>query len=430
MEPITTKALESIKANFDKEEKIVKELRILSASYGVARAEEKAMIERSVIALIDQLDMINEPVEALIQSLSIDISKQKKVKIKRKSYERITTVTGPVYISKENKERFLEDLGIEKKALKKVRSKILKRKGKASKSREIITKPSSLALISNKLFYNTSLKLSKKALFKNIQKDLRKANMPHILSSYISIILFFTFLTFIISLIIALAFTFAFPISLVAIVRNIGIVIVVTAIIFLLTVSWPANIASSNRKRIETELPFATSHMAAIASSKIEPSKIFSIMALTKEYKAFKIEMRKVVNYINVYGYDLSTALKNVAKQTSSKKFANLLNGIATTITTGGDLTLYLNEKAKSILLDYKLRHERYSTIIGMYSDIYTALLIAAPLIFMLLLAVISVIGTSFIGMSAPTLANLGIVIIVALNIIFLIFLHITQPEI
>ncbi|UZE94007.1 MAG: type II secretion system F family protein [Candidatus Pacearchaeota archaeon] len=425
MVSILEEALGSIKSNISRSEKIVRELYALSASYNIARGEEKVMIEKSAMALINQLQLINEPIGALVESIVVEKAKPvKRPSAKRKKYERITTVSGPVYITKESKEKFLEDLGIEKKALRKVRKKILKKKPEITE--EIIARPSALASFANKIFYNTSKKLSKKPFFKSIGKDLRKANMPYTLSSYISIILFLTLLSFIIILVIALFFTT----SLSTAIRNFAIVIALTAIIFFLTLSWPSNTASSHGKKVDSELPFATSHMAAIASSKVEPSRIFSIMALTKEYKAFSTEMKKIVNQINVFGYDLTTALKNVSRQTSSRKFADLLNGMATTITTGGNLTIYLNEKAKNSLLDYKLSHERYSNIIGMYSDIYTALLIAAPLIFMLLLAIISIIGTSFIGMPASTLANVGIVAIALLNIIFLIFLHLTQPEI
>ncbi len=425
MVSITEEALESIKSNLDRLEKITKELSILSVSYARTKADEKIIIENSSKTLINQLEIINEPLEALIESISVEFGIKKKPKVKiKKRYERITTTTGPVYISKKRKQKFLEELGIEAKTLKKIKSKILKKK--VPLAREIIAKPSFLASISNKIFYNTSSKLSKKSFFKSLRKDLRKANMPYTLSSYVSIILFVTLISFILTFIIALALTTSLSIA----IRNIAIAVALTAIIFFLALSWPSNMASSNRKKIDSELPFATSHMTAIASSKVEPSRIFSIMAMTKEYKSFSVEMRKIVNQINVYGYDLTTALRNVARQTPSRKLADLLNGMATTITTGGNLTTYLNEKSKSILLDYRLSHERYATVIGMYSDIYTALLIAAPLIFMLLLAIISIIGTSFIGMPAPTLANLGIGIIAVLNVIFLIFLHFTQPEV
>ena len=418
---ITDEALKSLKSNIDRLEKIAKELSILTASYAKSKKDEKNLIKKSSKALVNQLELVNEPVQALIDSIIIETKANAKLQIPK--YERITTIRGPVYISKERKEELIKELGIEKKLLKKIKSKNLK---KTILKKEIIVKPSFLASISNKIFYNLSSKISKSNFFKSMKKDLRKASMPYTLSSYVSIILFTTSLAFIIAFIIALAFTT----SLTTGIRNTIIAIVFTTIVFFLALSWPSNMASSNKKKIDSELPFATSHMAAIASSKVEPSKIFSIMALTKEYPTFAIEMKKIVNQINIYGYDLTTALRNIAKQTPSRKLAELLNGMATTITTGGNLTTYLNEKAKAILLDYKLSHERYATIIGMYSDIYTALLIAAPLIFMLLLAIISIIGTTFIGMPASTLANLGIAVIIVLNIIFLVFLHLTQPEV
>lgn len=426
-------AFGSVKLNIERMEKITRDLNRLVSSYATAKPEEKAIIEKSVAVLLDQLVLLNQPLESLIQSIAIEpraetVSKENKKgagETPATEYKRVITETGPVFISKESKAQFLHDLGISAKELKKIKKRISEKEEKPVVE-EIFVKPSFLAALSNKIFYNTSSKLAKKGAFKSIEKDLRKANLPYTLSSYISMMLFMTLFAFIVTFILALLLATSIATAF----RNVGIALVLTIIIFLLTLNWPASTASGNRRKIEAEMPFAISHMSAIASSKVEPSKIFSIMAFTKEYPAFSAEMRKIVNQINVYGYDLTTALKNVAKQTPSRKLAELLNGISTTITTGGDLTMYLNEKAKSSLTDYRLSHERYSTVIGMYSDIYTALLIAAPLIFMLLLAIMSIIGTSFIGMPAETLANFGIGIIAVLNILFLIFLQLTQPEI
>ena len=116
MVSVITEALESLKANFDRAEKITRELSTLSVSYRTARVEEKAMIEKSILALISQLEIINEPVEALVQSIVVEVPKARKVRKVERKYERITTATGPVYITKESKEKFLEDLGIEKKS--------------------------------------------------------------------------------------------------------------------------------------------------------------------------------------------------------------------------------------------------------------------------------------------------------------------------
>jgi hypothetical protein len=78
--------------------------------------------------------------------------------------------------------------------------------------------------------------------------------------------------------------------------------------------------------------------------------------------------------------------------------------------------------------MDYKLRRKRFTTISETYADIYTGLLIAAPLIFMLILVLMNVLGGGIAGMTTSTVALIGIGALVVLNIGFLIFLQISQP--
>jgi len=131
-----------------------------------------------------------------------------------------------------------------------------------------------------------------------------------------------------------------------------------------------------------------------------------------------------------LYGYDLVTALKNVSKTSPSDAMIELFNGIATTINSGGSLNSYLNEKARDFLNDYKLLRQKYISTSATYTDVYTGLLIAAPLIFMLMLVLVNVIGVSIGGLTASTIAIIGISAIVLLNIGFIIFLQVSQPDI
>lgn len=416
--------INKIKTNLEKAQDILKELSSIALAYEKATEKEKILLEKSAQALMSQLILIYETVSALLPTLQLK-EKEKTEKVpKERKIQRIVIETGPIYITKENKKQFLEELNLSKSALKGIKSKILK-KSLREETTDII-KPSPFVSFASKVFGPLASKVSKLALFKSVEKDLRKANMPYMLTSYISLVFFLTFFALIFSIVIAISLATTVNYAL----RNILFALIFTLIIFFISLTYPSTVASSNKNKIEAELPFATAHMAAIASSKVAPAKIFSIMALTKEYKAFRAEVRKVVNQINIYGYDLTTALRNVAKTTSSKKLADLFNGISTTITTGGDLVLYLNEKSKSLLIDYRLARERYTNVIGLYSDIYTALLIAAPLIFMLILTIMSIMKTTFFALEASTLANLGIIIIALLNVLFLLLLRFTQPEI
>ena len=178
------------------------------------------------------------------------------------------------------------------------------------------------------------------------------------------------------------------------------------------------------------EIPFLTIHMAAIAGSGASPSAIFNLILNSGEYKGLEGEIRKIVNYVNLFGYDLSTALKAVSLTTPSPEFKDLLTGIIATTEGGGDLRAYLSGKAVDALSTYRLERKKYVESLATYSDMYTGILIAAPLLFMTTLAIINVIGGSIGGLSVKTISIAGTYLIIPfLNIIFLVFLSIIQPE-
>ena len=66
-----------------------------------------------------------------------------------------------------------------------------------------------------------------------------------------------------------------------------------------------------------------------------------------------------------------------------------------------------------------------------MYADIYTTILIAAPLLFVAILAVLNVIGGTVFGLPINDIINFGVFIFIPLiNVAFLIFIHSSQPRI
>ncbi|MEM1536143.1 MAG: type II secretion system F family protein [Candidatus Pacearchaeota archaeon] len=399
---------EEIIANIKKEKEIVKEL-LMFTSFEVSRSE-KVFVEEAIRSLIAQLKILSDSVSGMLKQ---------EEKPPKREYQRIITSSGTFVISKELKEEFIKQLGLEREALKKIRKKV-----KKQETTEEIKKLSPFVSFASKFFRKFAFGLIEKGYFESLKSNLQKANMPFLASSYVSLTFLITFLVLVTGFVLSVLFS-----STTTLLRNILIASSISIFTFIFTINYPSLAALALRNKIDDELPFAVSHMSAIASSNVEPSKIFPIMSKVKEYPFFAQESKKVVNQMNIYGYDLVTALKNVSKNCASEKLAELFNGIAATTKTGGSLVKYLQEKSKDLLLDYKLRRQKYSEVVGVLSDIYTALLIAAPLILMLILTIIGVVGSNFIGMSISNIAILGVAVIVVLNIFFLIFIHITQPK-
>jgi archaeal flagellar protein FlaJ len=170
--------------------------------------------------------------------------------------------------------------------------------------------------------------------------------------------------------------------------------------------------------------------MAAIAGSNIEPTKIFKIISSSREYPFIGREIKKIIIQTNVYGYDLVTSLKNVALRTPNKRLSELFSGLATNISTGGELKTYLEKKAENFLLDYKLERQRYTDLSGTFMDIYISLLITAPLVLMMMFIVMNVVGMNLGGMDIGTLTLISVGAIILINIIFIAVINLKQPSV
>jgi flagellar protein FlaJ len=219
---------------------------------------------------------------------------------------------------------------------------------------------------------------------------------------------------------------------LVRFIKTFWIVIVIPLFTGLLMYFYPLSEGKNLGSKIDQELPFVSIHMSAIATSGIEPLSIFKIVLKSKEYRYTNIEFRKLMNLVNFHGLDLITAMKKTAQASPSPKLKELLNGFATTMSSGGDLHTFLSKHAESLLFDYRLGREKYTKTSETFMDIYISIAIAAPMILLMLFVIMGSTGTltSFMGLSTEVLSFLIMLIISFLNIFFLIFLKVKQPVI
>jgi flagellar protein FlaJ len=169
--------------------------------------------------------------------------------------------------------------------------------------------------------------------------------------------------------------------------------------------------------------------MAAISGSMVDPSRIFEIIIKTEEYPHIKKEFIKVLNQINIYGYDLVSALRICASKTPSKKLAELFNGLAINISSGGDLPTFFDKRSQSLLFDYRLEREKATRSAETFMDIYISVVIAAPMILMLLLMMMKISGFG-VSLSTEMITLIMILGVSGINLLFLTLLHLKQSEV
>jgi len=421
--------IQKIKEDVFREKRIMKEFNYLFDYLKDADKEEKRMIDNQIEKLKILLKNINEELLESLQGTLIqrpledvreimrDLDVEKKVR--------------PHLKPQKPKEKISElDKEILKR-LKKNKEKIKIKKGK---------KLSSYVKIANSLFGNSVKSLIKQKKLGALQKDLIKSNLGYTSITYISILILTTIVSLIIAILIFVFFMLfnlspEFPI-ITRVTEGVGarflklfwILVVVPIGTFLFMYTYPSLERKSTENKINQELPFATIHMAAISGSLIEPIKVFSIISATKEYPFLEKEFNKLLNEINIYGYDLVTALKDLALNCPSVKLGELFNGLATTITSGGDLYDFFDKRAQTLLFEYRLDKEKRTKTAETFMDIYISVVIAAPMILMLLLMMMRISGLG-IALSTSTITFLIVGGVSVINIFFLIFLQLKGGE-
>jgi len=262
----------------------------------------------------------------------------------------------------------------------------------------------------------------------DLKNDLQKADMDILYRTYVSKMFLYSSFAFIIGLIAGISFIIYGSISAPEAVRYLfGVPLAFSLATFGFMYLYPSQKAKRRKKNIDENLPFALNHLGAIATSGIPPKSMFELLNTFDEYEGISDEAGEISRRVNVFGEDLTTALKQVAEKSPSEDWAEVLFGIVSTVQTGGDLKSYLQEKSDEALFEYNQQRQREIQKLSTYASFYTAILIAAPVFLVVVLAVMNLLGGTIGGFAIRDLMWLGVhVIIPAINALFVAFLTLT----
>lgn len=384
--------------------------------------DQKKLIAKAMDALLIELRIVNDAIPELLNNISFykqlpdnelepEIKKQL-VNVQYNEQDKNKSLA----IKKKDQANFVKSISVSLFSEKKLG---ITRGGGISKNMQAYVE------FSNRFFKKMADSISDSDLFKFVKDDLRRITSPFIINTYISMML----MTTILSIILGVIFGVVLILLSMPVIYAVGLMIFLPVFVFVTFLLYPSSTRSNLEKNINRELPFLTIYLAAIATSGIEPSKIFTILTSTKDYPYSQREIKKLINYVNFYGYDLVGALKVVSRGCPSERLAMLFDGLSTTITSGGELATFLNKHSETLLFDYRLEREKYTRISETYMDIYISVIIAAPMILMMVFILMSLtnFATSLLNPSILSLLVIGVISF--LNAAFILFLNIKQPK-
>jgi len=423
---------EKLKDHIENEKKAIEEIKILLKDLsGDPGQKEKKVATAQLASLEKYLGEKNNQVGEILKGLALT----KKVPIIVAPVEKVVK---PEVKTEEIKHKFVGKADykeFELSKLEKLTLKRLKKKEKKKKEKKVKS-PSQYVMFSNRIFSKISTDLIEEPFFSRTRKDLIKSNLEILPRSYLSMMLLTSVLVLIVSFFLVLFFLFFnFGIELPFItltedslgngfVKTFWMFIVLPVGSFFILYLYPSLEKKNDENKINQELPFATIHMSSVSGSVIDPTKIFSILVSTGDYPNISKQFIKLLNQINLQGSSLVNSLRSTAFNGPSEKLSDLMGGLATTITSGGDMPNFFEKRAQSLMLDYRLEKEKYAKTAETFMDIYISVVIAAPMILMLLLIMMNVSGLGG-GVSAGTISLIMVLGVSTINFAFLMFLHI-----
>ncbi len=276
------------------------------------------------------------------------------------------------------------------------------------------------------MLFGSIVKKVFKDSFKGVKKTLKRANMKISIYEYLSMIMFTLFLITIFFLGFFFVLYYYFRLNIFFL-----IILPITLLIaFLILYMYPGFVASNRRRDIESKLAYSVTYMSAMAEAGVAPITIFENIAKSPLYGEITEEAKNIATESKIFGKDIVSVLADYSFVTPSKKFGDLLQGIVTTIRSGGDLNVYLKNKADGIMFDYREIRKEFTDTLGIYSEIFISF------IFLILLLIVTI--SIFKLFSAQKLGPftfddilniLTYIVVPGFSILFILLLDAIYPE-
>jgi flagellar protein FlaJ len=270
-------------------------------------------------------------------------------------------------------------------------------------------------------------------LFRDLDVDLQKSGIKVNFKAYASLTIFFSILSSItvFALVPCLAF-FAFEVPLLpAFLFGLGGSLFAGAITTIGFYGYPIYRADSIRRQLEDELPFTTGYMAILSSAGVSPENIFNSISKLPVPLAASSQAKVIVRDVNLFGTDVISALEEASRRTPSERYKEIMEGLISTIRSGGDLSVYLRDKSRHYMKLKRVSLKKYSDTLSMLAEFYVTILLTGPLMLVIMLTVMTMLGGGGLGMLSPDLLlNLLTYVGVPLGaIVFLIILDASSPK-
>lgn len=196
-----------------------------------------------------------------------------------------------------------------------------------------------------------------------------------------------------------------------AAVLSLLVLAIYTLLYLLFALYYPVYRRYSRGVSIESRLPYTIAYFSALAASGMGLEGIVERVAEVEEVRATRRELELLLTELRLLGVDVLTALERRARMSPSVVLSIFFAGLRDAYITAGNLFEYSSFMARRLLEIKRYELRRVVNTVSMLAEVYVTLMVAAPLMFVVMLAVIAMLGGSVGGLPPQLLIALLLVV-------------------
>lgn len=185
-------------------------------------------------------------------------------------------------------------------------------------------------------------------------------------------------------------------------------------------VAYPSYRVSRRAKVIDSSLIYTVGYSRVLALAGLSIERILERISEVDSNKVIREMARRAIADVRIFGLDVVSSLDDLSARSASQTFSKLLEGITNTMKTSGNLAeLFAFETGRL----YEKKLEELENTIGMLAylgEIYVSLIVVSPIIFILMLTILSVLGGNAFGL--PPVLQINIIVLLGIPVLAFVF--------
>jgi flagellar protein FlaJ len=181
----------------------------------------------------------------------------------------------------------------------------------------------------------------------------------------------------------------------------------------------------SRERQIDVLLPDTVAYMYALSIGGMNQLEIMQAVADSEDvYGEVALEFQTVLNETEYFDVDYRTAIQHRAAETPSDKLAQFFTDMLSILSSGGDLTSFLDDKTDKHLRHAKEDQEDMIEMLEIFGEMYLNLSLL-PLLLLILITIMQLMG----GASEMMLMMVIYVVIPMIGIGFMVLMSTVLPD-